>query len=235
MTKLEFILKTLYSKTLKTSDLTDVYYDECSDEVESKRRYYISKNIEKTEKELRTQLTAELSSNLNRVSNKNLFVKLPDGYTLSEEGKKYYVDNFTSDNQEDDDFEAVEVEITEDDIKEQFNKRGIIYLLKSKNFEGVYKIGKTIDMNKRMIDLKKDHRYGVFDLFPLMYIDCQDYSIIERVFHKFFEDFRLCKKNDIKVDTELFRNIESIEQEFELFAEFLSKNPRFKGVKLVKC
>jgi hypothetical protein len=38
-------------------------------------------------------------------------------------------------------------------------------------------------------------------------IECEDYSIIERVLHKFFEDFRLCKKNEIKVDTELFINI----------------------------
>jgi hypothetical protein len=67
-----------------------------------------------------------------------------------------------------------------------------------------------------------------------MRIECEDYSIIERVLHKFFEDFRLCKKNEIKVDTELFINIPTIELEFELFAEMLSKNPRYGKCKLIK-
>jgi hypothetical protein len=231
MTRFQFILKTLYNKTLKTSEIVDIYYDEYSELVDEKRRWYISKNNEKTEKELRTQLIAEFSSYINRTSNKSFFTKLGEGYTLSDEGKSYYDNNFVS-NQSEFETEDIEVEITEEQIKEQFEKRGIIYLLKSKTFEGVYKIGKTTDLKTRMSDLKKDHKYGVFDLELLMYIDCQDYSIIERVFHKFFEDFRLCKKKQIKVDTELFKDNDTIIEEFKLFADFLIKNPRFQDVKL---
>jgi hypothetical protein len=231
MTKLEFILKSLLTENLKTTEIVDKYYDECSDDVDNKRRYYISKNKEKTEKELRTQILAEFSSDITRKYNKIYFDKVGDSYTLSEDGKKYY-NEFYLKTEDDVDVESedIDIELTNDEIKEEFNKKGIIYLLKSESFEDVYKIGKTINLDKRLNDLKKDNRYGVFDLNVLMYIECPDYSIIERVFHKFFEDYRLCKKNNIGVDTELFKGVSTIVEEFKLFGEFLQKNPRFDGV-----
>jgi dGTP triphosphohydrolase len=118
--------------------------------------------------------------------------------------------------------------------EENIDTTGIVYLLKSRSFDDTYKVGKTKNITQRLSELSKDHRYGVFDLVEVMRIECENYSIIERVLHKFFEDFRLCKKNEIKVDTELFRGVSTIELEFELFAEFLSKNPRYGNCKLVK-
>ena len=230
MTRLEFIYKSLIRQTLTTSQLTDYFYEECSDLVDEKRRYYISKNSEKTEKELRTQIQAEFSSVINRSTNKKYFLTSKDGYSLSEEGKKEYTLNYLKDDMQE--YIIEDIDITDVEITEEFNKRGIIYLLKSSSFKDVYKIGKTIDLNKRMYDLKRDHRYGVFALEPIMYIDCEDYHIIERVFHKFFEDYRLCKKNDILVDTELFKGLDTIEDEFKLFSDFLESNPRFKKSQL---
>lgn len=231
MTKFEFVLKSLYDKVLKPSDITDIYYDECSEDVETKRRYYISKNKEKTEKELRTQIHAELVSIFSQPKYKNFFTKSVDGYTLSEDGKRYYIDRYLS-NELEDETEYVEVVISSEEIKEEFDKVGIVYLLKSKSFDRVYKVGKTTNLESRIESLKRDNRYGVFDLQPIMYISCQDYSIIESALHKFFEDFRLCRKNDIQVDTELFKEIDTIEEEFKLYAEFLMKNPRFDNVVL---
>ena len=67
-----------------------------------------------------------------------------------------------------------------------------------------------------------------------MYIICSDYAIIERVFHKFFENYRLFKGNGLLRDTELFKDLDSIEIEFELFANFLQANPRYKNIQLIK-
>ena len=137
------------------------------------------------------------------------------------------------DEEEEGDDEGVFVDI-EDVEEENIDTFGIVYLLKSKSFNDTYKVGKTKNITQRLSELAKDHRYGVFNLEEVMRIECEDYSIIERVLHKFFEDFRLCKKNEIKVDTELFINIPTIELEFELFAEMLSKNPRYGKCKLIK-
>jgi hypothetical protein len=67
-----------------------------------------------------------------------------------------------------------------------------------------------------------------------MILKCANISIVEKVLHKFFEDYRLCKKNNLGVDTELFKGLDTIEIEFDLFAEFLQKNPRYDNVTLEK-
>ena len=232
MTRKDFIVKSLFiNGTLSTSEIVDKFYEEFSDKVDAKRVYYIAKGSEKTEKELRQQIYAELGSVIIAIPN---FVETSkekgtlNKHSLTEKGKKYYLEN----NKEEE--ESLDVVVVENIEEENVDTFGIVYLLKSKSFNDTYKVGKTKNITQRLSELSKDHRYGVFNLEEVMRIECEDYSIIERVLHKFFEDFRLCKKNEIKVDTELFINIPTIELEFELFAEMLSKNPRYGKCKLIK-
>jgi dGTP triphosphohydrolase len=232
MIKKDFIIKSLFlNGTLSTSEIVDKFYDDFSFKVDEKRVYYISKGIEKTEKELRQQIYAEFGQNI--CANPTLIETSKERgslnkHNITELGKKYYLE---SKKDEEEDVEVVSIENIEEEDVDTF---GIVYLLKSKSFEDTYKVGKTKNITQRLSELSKDHRYGVFNLTEIMRIECEDYSIIERVLHKFFEDFRLCKKNEIKVDTELFRGIPTIEIEFELFSEMLSKNPRYGKCKLIK-
>lgn len=232
MTKKDFIVKSLFiNGKLSTSEIVDKFYDEFNDKVDAKRVYYIAKGSEKTEKELRQQIYAEFGNKIISIPN---FVEtskekgILNKHCLTESGKKYYLEK----NKEEE--ESIDVVVIENVEEENIDTFGIVYLLKSKSFNDTYKVGKTKNITQRLSELSKDHRYGVFDLVEVMRIECEDYSIIERVLHKFFEDFRLCKKNEIKVDTELFINIPTIELEFELFAEMLSKNPRYGKCKLIK-
>lgn len=241
MTKKDFIIKALFlNDTLTTSGIVDRYYDECGDKVDEKRVSYISRGNEKTEKDLRQQIYAEMGATIISIptlveTSKSKEKGILNSHTITELGRKYYLDGV----------EECVVDIEISDIsgsevcevgieEENIDTTGIVYLLKSRSFDDTYKVGKTKNIAQRLSELSKDHRYGVFDLVEVMRIECEDYSIIERVLHKFFEDFRLCKKNEIKVDTELFRGVSTIELEFELFAEFLSKNPRYGNCKLVK-
>ena len=237
MTLKEFVLKSLYDNEMTSQSLLNLYYEECEEQIEIKRKNYLIKGKEITESDLKIQIRVELVSQMNTsrynkdcqtffIINK---IDKPWKYTLSETGKKFYENNYLD--IEDD----VTIENSEEEIIENINDTGIVYLLKSQKFENTYKIGITTNtIEQRLDSLKRDNRYGVFSLKPIMYIICNDYDIIEKVFHKFFENYRLCKKNDIGVDTELFKNIDSIEEEFELFANFLISNPRFKNVKLIK-
>ena len=235
MTRKDFIVKSLFlNGALSTSEIVDKFYDELSETVNSKRVYYITKGNEKTEKELRQQIYAEIGSTI--ISIPNLVETSKEKGTLNkhnitESGKKYYLEK----NKEvDENIDVVDIEYINDIEEENVDTFGIVYLLKSKSFNDTYKVGKTKNITQRLSELSKDHRYGLFNLEEVMRIECENYSIIERVLHKFFEDFRLCKKNEIKVDTELFINIPTIELEFELFAEMLSKNPRYGRCELIK-
>lgn len=236
MTRKEFLLKTLYKiPSLNSKSLTDKYYEKCEAEVEKKRRAYIAKGAEKTEKELKNQIRAELQSHACQLNKENLIniikIENKQNYSLTDEGRQYYEDHY------------LETEIPEEDVEviveeyEENENIGIVYLLKSKTFDDTYKVGMTkLTMNERLNNLRSDNRYGLFNFIPVMYMKCMDYQIIERVLHKFFENYRLCKKNDLRVDTELFKDIDSIEIEFELFAKYLKSNPRFKDeVELIHC
>jgi hypothetical protein len=233
MTKKDFIIKSLFlNGTLSTSEIVDKFYDECTEKVDEKRVYYIAKGSEKTEKELRQQIYAEMGRAIISIPTLVETSKEKGSlnkHNITELGKKFYLEN----NKEEEE-ENIDTVVENIDIEENVNTFGIVYLLKSKSFNDTYKVGKTKNITQRLSELSKDHRYGVFNLSEIMRIECEDYSIIERVLHKFFEDFRLCKKNEIKVDTELFINIPTIELEFELFAEMLSKNPRYGKCKLIK-
>ena len=242
MTKKEFLLKAIYENiSINASTLVDKYYEECEDDIEEKRRYYIGEGIEKTEKELKNQIRAEFQAEPYHKWNKGFkYIKLEkvekfQNYLLTDEGKEFYEENYLDIENSKENLEIVN-EIADELNNEEDIDNGLVYLLKSKTYEHTYKIGITkLTINERLTNLKRDIRYGVFDLTPIMYIKSSDYKILERVFHKFFENFRLCKKNALLVDTELFKDLDTIETEFELFANFLKANPRYKNsVELVK-
>lgn len=244
MTKKEFILKVLYENgNLTGHKITDFYYEQQEYDVEQKRIYYISKGTEKTEKQLKLQIRAELTAEVAKIWNINLKYISRDNnspviYSITEEGKRYYEETYlenTTDSiivdQENNKNEIIEDESIEDEI----TTIGIVYLLRSLTYRDTYKIGKTIrTIEERVEDLKRDSTYSIFNLKPIMYIICSDYDLIERVFHKFFENYRLCRRNTMLRDTELFKDLDSIETEFELFANFLKSNPRYKNIQLIK-
>jgi hypothetical protein len=82
------------------------------------------------------------------------------------------------------------------------------------------------EMDDRLFDLQRDRTYGSYLLFPQVYIKLKNYSQVEQVCHKFFENFRLCKKNDLFIDTELFKTDVDLIGEFKYFMKvnFLEHN-----------
>lgn len=236
MTNKEKIISLLgkYGNDKLTSELTELYYEVYPNYIDERRRDYISRGVDKTEKELFNQIGAEISSviitygrdliSTDRSSNKRRF-------SLTDKGLEFY--NELISNKTEDILPMEEIS-KDDEIELQSDNKGIVYLLVSSTYPDTYKIGITISLEERLINLSRDFRYGVFDLKPKMYFKCNDYQLIEQVLHKFFEDFRLGKKNDLSVDTELFKDNPTIEEEFEAFVEFLQKNPRHKVEQLIK-
>jgi len=238
MTRKETIIFLLgkYGNGKTRVELTELYYEDFANMVDEKRRYYISHEIDKTEKELFNQIAAEIGSTIYRDEGNDDIILTERGsgslkYSLGEKGILIYNELINT---------KEEPEITTDDIhndvEEVFetDNKGIVYLLLSKTYTDTYKIGITINLQNRLQQLSRDNRYGVFNLEPKMYVSCNNYQLVEQVLHKFFEDFRLGRRNDLNVDTELFKGDETIEYEFELFIEMLQKNPRYKVEELIK-
>jgi hypothetical protein len=138
MTKKDFFISELYNSSYSVNDIVNIYYDKCETMVEEKRKYYILKDKEKTEKQLRSQLYAEFCREYTR--NIKFYIKDANKvYSLTDEGKTYYENNYTETNNIEDDEIGVDDEIEksiDDDTDINF---GIIYLLKSKMFNDIYK------------------------------------------------------------------------------------------------
>lgn len=133
---------------------TEVY----PDKVDEKRRYYLSKGKEKTEKELFSQICSEIKSYI--TNNPNLFI-IDKKYSLTEEGQTIYK-KIVSDIPQEYDIDT--------DVVDGFNDiRGIVYLLQSKTYPGTYKIGITIKtIENRIKELRKDNRYGIFNRIVIL-------------------------------------------------------------------
>jgi len=229
MTQKDFIITVLSQNNGQTTaQLVDIYYEQLPHIVETRRNQYIAQNKPKTEKELKTQIHAELGSCLHRLNESNQVTTT----RLKNQPNTHIINP-----------NAIQITIVDEQQEDLIPDKndpapdcfGTVYLMKSQTFKNTYKIGITSDLDRRTKELRKDHRYGAFVLKPIASIECQDYTLVERVLHKFFEDFRLSKgndNNDVAVDTELFIDIETIEEEFKLFCELISKNPRFKNTNI---
>ena len=134
------------------------------------------------------------------------------------------------------DKEDVEIEPTNYEILEiiedtKFDENiGIVYLMRSKNHWNTYKIGITNrTVEDRLYELLRNPTYGSYNLFPAAYIKLKNYNVAEQVYHKYFENFRLCRKNDLFIDTELFQTNEDLINEFKYFCKVnYLEHPRLK-------
>jgi hypothetical protein len=118
---------------------------------------------------------------------------------------------------------SISDEYNEDECIDCEDKGGVVYFLSSDIFPDVSKIGETIDLEKRIYDLSKDNRYGVFNLKVKGWIKVKNHKEVERMFHKFFNKYRLYSKGyfDLKVDTELFKTDHNL---YEMWKHFIKVN-----------
>ena len=221
------ILLGKYGNNKSMRELVSLYYDIFPEKIENVRRRYSIDKIDKTEKEIFQNFVNKFWAEIDRRM-QDWVIKSEESnkvtYSLTEEGIKYYK-NLT-----DEDIDtSTEVSETDEDVEITEGGKGIVYLLLSEKFNNVYKIGSTSrTVEERLDELKVHPVYGVFYLVPKMYIEVNNFKIIERVLHKFFEDFRMGRYNH-STSTELFKDNPTIEIEFELFIEMLQKNPTYKN------
>ena len=98
---------------------------------------------------------------------------------------------------------------------------GYTYFMKSQSIPNVYKIGKADNINNRENDLLKDGRYGVFNLKTIGWVKVKDPYKFEKLFHTFYQDFRLSRKNGLQVDTELFQTEKNL---YDMWKKFIKTN-----------
>jgi len=235
----EHIIKHLRKNgNMTTAQLAEAYYSEKPEEIQRRMANYAANGQAVTEKEMYRKVHAEIGAIIrqNPALVQTTKPATLNVHSLTPAGEKYHDEHYGGSSQQ---YQyAPDQEDTEDDIQEEEGStRGTVYLLHSTMFPGTYKIGQTADLDKRLKDLKKDNRYGLFAFEAIMHIQCDNYLTIERTLHKFLEDFRLAKKNKnitIEVDTELFKDCPNLETEFEMFANMLIANPRFSNTILTK-
>jgi hypothetical protein len=117
---------------------------------------------------------------------------------------------------------STESESFEDEINQgEYVYFGYTYFMKSKSIPNIYKIGKADDVEKREKDLTKDSKYGVFNLTTLGWVKVKNPYKFEKLFHTYFQDYRLSRKNGIEVDTELFLTEKNL---YEMWKKFVQKN-----------
>lgn len=124
--------------------------------------------------------------------------------------------------------EEIIIEDTEDigeniiDVYESENTYcGYTYFMKSQTIPDVYKIGKADDVNSRENNLLKDNRYGVFNLKILGWVKVVDPYRFEKLFHTYYQNYRLFRKNGIEVDTELFKTDKDF---YDMWKKFIKIN-----------
>ena len=190
---------------------------------DDKLAFYADAGKEKSESWIRNQLTAEISSNIRSwYSRGKIILDKVDGittFTATDLFKTQMNNNQVIDNENVIIDEDEEIDV---DCDECGDKGGIVYFLNSSIFSDVYKIGKTIDLEKRIYDLSKCNRYGVFNLKVVGWIKVKNYSEVERMFHSYFNKYRLYKNNlDINVDTELFKTNHNF---YDMWKNFIMSN-----------
>lgn len=235
----EHIIKNLRKNgPMTTAQLLDAYYSEIPEQIQKRMAKYAANGQAVTENQMQHKVQAEIGAIIRQ--NKTLIqTTKPENrnvHSLTPAGEKYHDEHYGESDQDYD--QETDQDCDQEQIQEEEgSNRGTVYLLHSTTIPGMYKIGQTKDLEKRLKDLKKDNRYGLFAFEAIMHIQCDNYLTIERTLHKFLEDFRLAKKNKnitIEVDTELFKDCPHLETEFEMFANMLIANPRFSNTILTK-
>jgi predicted Mrr-cat superfamily restriction endonuclease len=112
-------------------------------------------------------------------------------------------------------FEKIEDDCIDDECGEY------AYFMESQTIPNVYKIGKAKNVEIRQNDLLKDNRYGLFNLKTKGWVKVKDPYRFERMFHLYYQRYRLSTKNGLKVDTELFKTDKDL---YKMWVDFVSNN-----------
>ena len=191
---------------------------------DDKIAFYADAGKEKTQTWVGNQLTAEVSSTIRAWCREGKVVLGEINglttFTATDSFKKL-IKGYS--NFDDESFVTDNLVLEEDESCDTCSDRnGIVYILQSEIFNDTFKIGKTTDLDKRMYDLSRDKRYGVFKLKVKGWIRVKQYDEVERLFHYYFNKYRLYGKNfDLNVDTELFKTNLDL---YELWKDFIKIN-----------
>jgi hypothetical protein len=187
--------------------------------------FYADAGKEKSESWVSNQLSTEISSTIRawHREGKAILGKVNGitTFTVTDLYKKQLGGELQLDNDTTIIYEEDGEDEEETDCVNCNDRNGIVYFLYSDIFKDVSKIGKTIDLDKRIYDLSKDNRYGVFNLKVKGWIKVRNYGAVEKMFHNYFNKYRLYKDNfGINVDTELFK----VNNFYDMWKTFIKVN-----------
>jgi len=190
----------------------------------NKVAFYADAGKEKSESWVSNALSAEVSSTIRAWHREGKVILGKVNGITTFTATDVYKKQLSGEPQLDDENIIIYEEDNEDEQTDCVNcndKSGIVYFLYSDVFKDVSKIGKTIDLDKRIYDLSKDNRYGVFSLKVKGWIKVKNYGEVEKMFHNYFNKYRLYKDNfGINVDTELFK----VNNFYDMWKTFIKVN-----------
>ena len=223
MTRSQFIREILIENdNLSATQIMNILIERYPQIWYDKVAFYADAGKEKSESWVSSQLSAEISATI-RVWHREGKVILDKTnkittFTLTDTYKKQLTEDILLDDQiipiyeDDEDFDCVNCN----------NKSGIVYFLRSDIFKDTYKIGLATNLEKRIYELSKDNRYGVFNLKLKGWIRVKNYKAVEKMFHNYFNNCRLYKCNfGINVNTELFKTNDDL---YDMWKTFIKVN-----------
>jgi hypothetical protein len=208
---------------LTSKEITNILIEKYPQIWDDKLAFYADAGKEKSESWVRNQLTAEVGSALRywHKQGKIILGEVNDVRTFTA------TDSYKSQLKVGQFIDIDEIVVNEDeeinfDCENCNDKIGVVYFLKSEIFPDTYKIGKTTNLEKRIYDLSKDIRYGVFKLKEIGWVKIKNYDEVEKIFHSYFCKYRLYKNNLIvNVDTELFKTNHNF---YDMWKQFIITN-----------
>ena len=202
-------------KSLTKNEIVDIIKSQYPEEWAEKERYYLSDG--KDEKFVCRQIGAEINSSL--TDKKGGWVKLgrvtrkqnTEGvwvYTITPEYFNFLRNQTFRNEFLDEEPQTNEIDESNEEF-DNFSKDWFVYLMKSNEFEGVFKIGYTDNLERRQKELisPSNKVYNVFD-FRIKFwvkIDTQtNMKLMEDTLHAYFHIYRKWKKNGNSINTEIF-------------------------------
>jgi hypothetical protein len=167
--------------------------------------FYADAGKEKSESWVSSQLSAEISATI-RVWHR-------EGKVILDKVNKITTFTLT---------DAYKIQLTEDIL---LDDQTIPIYEDDEDFDCVNcndKIGLATNLEKRIYELSKDNRYGVFNLKLKGWIRVKNYKAVEKMFHNYFNNCRLYKCNfGINVNTELFKTNDDL---YDMWKTFIKVN-----------
>jgi hypothetical protein len=108
------------------------------------------------------------------------------------------------------------------------DSEGVVYIMKSNTFPGVYKLGYADkDAELRCSALSTDKKYATFNLEVLGYVKLSNYKRFEKAVHNQFAPVRINCENGCNIDTELFTST-TLPQDFKEYIQLNQKQKYYK-------